>query len=362
MMNKSFKYYALFAVLAVFSIASHANTSLPPHTREKTIRKEFTVNSDALLKIQNSYGNLVLHSWEEDRVLIEVHISAQGNNADKVAEKLEGVTVSFEASPSVVSAETHFEKNNSWNWWKGNDRVQMQVNYTITLPVKNSISLRNDYGNITLDRIDGHARISCDYGRLDIGELRGRNNDLRFDYTSKSRIGYMNSGEIKADYSGFILERGGSLELRADYTDAEIGQLENLDYSCDYGNLEVEEVKNLIGKGDYISVTAGRIDEHASIDANYGSIRIGSFGLAAKNISLTTEYTGIKIGFDQTRPFDFEINTEYTGVKGKENLTIQINKESNPSRYYSGYFLRPADGPSLKINSAYGSISIEKNN
>ena len=135
-----------------------------------------------------------------------------------------------------------------------------------------------------------------------------------------------------------------------------------MDYSCDYGNLEVEEVKNLIGKGDYISVTAGRIDEHASIDANYGSIRIGSFGLAAKNISLTTEYTGIKIGFDQTRPFDFEINTEYTGVKGKENLTIQINKESNPSRYYSGYFLRPADGPSLKINSAYGSISIEKNN
>ena len=73
------------------------------------------------------------------------------------------------------------------------------------MPVKNSVNLSNDYGNIILDRVDGHAKISCDYGRLDLGELRGRNNQLSFDYTSKSEIGYMNSGEIRADYSGFTI-------------------------------------------------------------------------------------------------------------------------------------------------------------
>ena len=361
MMNKFFKSFLYFAAVALISTAAYGNTSLPYHTLEKTIRKEFNVNSDALLKIQNSYGNLVLNSWTEDRILIEVHISVTGSNADKVAKKLEGITVSFEANPSLVSAQTDFDKSNSWSWWRGSDNVQMKVNYTITLPVKNSINLRNDYGNITLDRIDGHAKISCDYGRLDLGELRGRNNELRFDYTSKSRIGYMNSGEIKADYSGFVLERGGSLHLQADYTDAEIGQLENLNYSCDYGNLEVKDVKNLVGKGDYISVALGKVDEVATIDANYGSIRIGTVGPAAKSIQLTTEYTGLKIGYNPSNPFDFEINTEYTGVKGKEDLTMQISKESNHSRYYSGYFLRPSEGTSLKINSAYGSISIEKN-
>jgi hypothetical protein len=360
MMNKYFKSFVLFSALALILIPAYGSILPPNHTLEKTIRKEFDVNSDALLKIQNSYGNLVLHSWEEDRILIEVHITANGNNADNVEKKLDGITVSFEASPSMVYAQTHFEKNNSWSWWKGNDRVQMQVNYTITLPVKNSINLQNDYGNITLDRIDGHAKISCDYGRLDLGELRGRNNELRFDYTSKSRIGYMNSGEIKADYSGFILERGGSLNLSADYTNAEIGLLENLDYSCDYGNLEVKEAKSILGKGDYISVYVGRVKESTTIDANYGSIRIGEMGLTAKNIILNTEYTGIKIGYDALHPFDFEISAEYAGLKGKEDLSMQISKESNHSRYFSGYFLRPSEGCSLKINSAYGSISLEK--
>jgi hypothetical protein len=341
-------------------ISVFANDWAPKHTREKTIRKEFKVTSEALLKIQNSYGNLVLNSWNEDKVVIEVHITTQGNNPDKVARKLESISVAFEATENLVSAKTQFENNKSWNWWGGNNAIQMQVNYTIKLPVKNSVYLSNDYGGITLDRIDGHAKINCDYGRLDLGELRGRNNELRFDYTSKSRIGYMNSGNIKADYSGFILEKAGALTLSADYTNSEIGSLESLEYSCDYGNLEVDEVKHLHGRGDYLSVKFNRIAEMANIQSNYGGIRIGGFDNEAQDITLETEYTGIKIGYTSANHFDFEIDTEYTGVKGKDALQIQVSKESNQSKFYSGYFGAPKQGPLFKIKSSYGNIAFEK--
>ncbi|KAG1649363.1 RNA polymerase sigma-H factor [Nymphon striatum] len=173
------------------------------YTKEKTIKKEYDVNADALLKVSNSYGNLNLTSWEGNKVMIEVHIKTNGNNEEKVQKKLNEITVDFEASSSVVSAKTVFNNSrNSWGWG-GNNKVNMQINYTIKLPIKNSVHLNNDYGSIILDRIDGHAKIYCDYGRLEIGELRGRNNQLNFDYTSKSTIDYINSGTITADYSGF---------------------------------------------------------------------------------------------------------------------------------------------------------------
>lgn len=192
------------------------------HTKEKTIKKEFMVNPTALLKVTNDYGNLTLTSWTEDRIVMEIHIMTNGNNEERVQEKLEEISVDFEANSDMVSARTIFkDRSSGWGWsWGRNNNVNMQINYVIKLPVKNSIHLDNDYGNILLDRIDGHAKISCDYGRLEIGELRGRNNQLNFDYTSKSTFEYINSAEIRADYSSFQIENAGDLRLLTDYTDA----------------------------------------------------------------------------------------------------------------------------------------------
>ena len=197
-----------------------ANTGNPggKYTKEKTIKKEFNVNSDALFKVNNSYGNLNITSWNENKIVIEVQIKANGNDEERVQERLNEIDVDFENSASMVSARTLFgDRGKGWGWnWGKHRNINVQVNYTVKLPVKNSVNLSNDYGNIYLDRIDGHAKINCDYGKIDVGELRGRNNELKFDYTSRSTFDYINSGEIIADYSGFTIEKAGNLRVKAD--------------------------------------------------------------------------------------------------------------------------------------------------
>lgn len=354
----SFKNILLAFVCLGITTATLAHDDKGRHTREKTIRKEFNVNADALLKIDNSYGNLVLSSWDEDRVVIEIQITVTGNNEKKVERKLEEITVDFDASATMVSAKTIFNKGSGWNW-RGNN-VNMQIDYNVKMPVKNSVNLSNDYGNITLDRVDGHAKISCDYGRLDLGELRGRNNQLSFDYTSNSRIGYMNSGEIRADYSKFVLDQTGNLNLRADYTDAAIKKMEDLDYTCDYGSLEVGESRNVMGRGDYISVDLGTVHGNVDITAAYGKVQIDRMAADGGNVSLSTDYTGIKMGYDPGYHFDFEIQTEYAAVKGKDDLQIDVSREKSNERYYSGYHGSPDSGREVRINSEYGNIELRK--
>ncbi len=360
MLLKPFKRFPLYLALLAGLGISHAHDFQGKQTKEKTIKKEFKVNPDALLKIDNSFGNLVLKSWDENRVVIEVHITANGGNEEKVQRKLDEITIEFEATADLVSARTRFEKSSSWSWWGKNNNVNMQINYTVNMPIKNSVHLSNDYGNITLDRVDGHAKISCDYGRLDLGELRGRNNQLSFDYTSKSRIGYMNSGQISADYSGFTVEKAGDLSISADYTNATILKMDNLIYASDYGNLEVEDAGNIQGNGDYINVKLGTIHGKVDIAADYGSIRIDRLAEDAGSIDLKTDYTGIKIGYDPAYHFDFEITTEYAGVNGKDDFNMSISKENNRSRYYKGYYGSSGSGRSIRINSEYGTVSFER--
>src|SRR5690606_27179640 len=98
---------------------------------------------------------------------------ANGNNEDKVQKKLDEIRVEFNASSSIVSAKTLFE-NSKWGWsWGNSSNVSMEINYTVKVPVNNSVDFKNDYGGINLDKINGNANISCDYGKLHLGELNG---------------------------------------------------------------------------------------------------------------------------------------------------------------------------------------------
>jgi hypothetical protein len=359
-----FKYGLVILLLCpAFVLADNGGKLNGKYTKEKTIKKEFNVNADALLKVDNSYGNLNITSWNENKVMIEVHIKTNGNNEEKVQQKLDEISVSFDASSSMVSAKTEFNDNkNGWGWnWGRNNNVNMQINYTIKLPVKNSINLDNDYGSIILDRIDGHAKISCDYGRLEIGELRGRNNQLNFDYTSNSTIGFINSGEIRADYSGFTVEKAGNLKVIADYTNTKIDQMENLDYSSDYGKMEVGNVRNIQGNGDYITIKLGSVHGNVDIASDYGSIRIEELSEDAGNVKIRSDYTGVKIGYNTDYHFDFDITTSYAGVSGKDDFVINISEEKSTSKHYKGYYGSKGSGNMVTLNSDYGSISFTKN-
>ncbi len=333
------------------------------YTKEKTIKREFNVNSDALFKVKNSYGNLNITSWNENKVMIEVHIKTNGNNESRVQERLNEIDVYFENEASYVAARTRFgDKDRNWGWsWGKKNNVNVQVNYTIKLPVKNSVHLNNDYGNIYLDRIDGHAKINCDYGKIEVGELRGRNNELRFDYTSRSTFEYVNSAEIIADYSGFTIEKAGDLTVKADYTNAVINEMGNLDYSSDYGSMEVGHVKNVQGNGDYIGIKLGEVHGNVDVSADYGSVKISKMMPEAGDVNIKTDYTGIKIGYDPGYHFDFDITTEYAGVSGLDDFEVQVRKEKSSEKYYNGYHGDDNSGNVVYINSEYGGITFYKN-
>jgi len=354
----------LALLLVVPMLLSAGNGKLKgKYTKEKTIKKEYDVNADALLKVNNSYGNLNITSWDGNKLMIEVHIKTNGNNEEKVQKKLDQITVDFDASSSMVSAKTIFNKDkSSWGWnWGNNNNVNMQINYTIKLPIKNSVHLNNDYGAIILDRIDGHAKIYCDYGRLEIGELRGRNNQLNFDYTSKSTIDFMESGTINADYSGFTIGKAGDLTIKADYTNSTIKKMGNLDYNTDYGNIEVGEAKNVQGTGDYITVKLGNIHGNVDITSDYGSIKIAKMASDAGNLQIRSDYTGVKVGYDAGYHFNFEIKTSYAGVSGKDNFEMNISEVKNTSKYYKGHYGSSNSGNSVYITSDYGGITFNKN-
>lgn len=336
------------------------------HTKEKKINKEYTVAADATVEIENSYGNVDIVTWDENRVVIEVLIRTNGDNEEKVMQRLNDIDVEFDASNSLVSAKTVFKgkkSNNSWNFWGKNKKnnVKMEINYSVKMPVSNSVDLDNSYGAISLNTLNGSASISCDYGQLNIGDLNGDQNSLNFDYTNNSTIGYMKNGSINADYSTFTLERTGDLDINADYTNSEIEQAVSVNYNCDYGKLKIGSVNNVDGRGDYIPLRVGTLNGNLSVNSDYGSITVETISAQGGNITISSDYAGIKLGYDSGYNFDFNVELSYAGLSGKDDLQMEQSHSSSHKKSYKGYHGSKGSGNTITINSSYGGVSLKKN-
>lgn len=353
--------FKLFTILLACSSMVLANTctEIPKVTLEKTIEKTYEVNSNATLKVNNKYGNVDVVTWDENRIEFDITIKVTSNSSDKAQEKLDDIDVKFSASREWVAAETLFskEKKSWWNW--GNNNVKMEVNYTIKIPATNNVNLNNDYGNITVDRLEGKAEINCDYGKITTKELMADNNILNFDYSKGCYFEYIKSGKLNADYSSYTIAKTKELSISTDYTESTVEAAENINYNCDYGSLSVNNVNNLQGNGDYLNLRIGNVFKNASIKADYGAIKIDKMGSNASNLSIDADYAGITIGKDSAYNFNFEIDLKYAGLRGDDGFEFNKRREESSKKYYSGFYGNANSGNLIKINSDYGSVTFK---
>ena len=355
--------YKITFLFLLFPLIVSAFNDKKKHEKSRIIKKEYTVNADAKLSIDNKYGNLNITTWNKNRIEIEVTITVKGDDLDRVEDRLATIEIDFNASSSFVSAKTQFEKEkSSWSFWKKSDNLNYQINYTVKMPITNAVNLDNDYGSIFLGNITGKADINCDYGKIALGELSADNNNISLDYCSSSSIVYVNSGNINVDYSKITIQKAGNLKVNTDYSTIKIESVEDIDFNSDYGSVSIDEATNVNGNADYVGLSFGTIRKNLIIDTEYGAISVKRLVKGFENVDIDGEYAGIRIVVDEDAIFDFTFNLEYASFKANDDKMEFYKKITKSSKkYYEGKYGRGNSNSRIKINSQYGGVSIKEN-
>lgn len=357
---KTIIYKVMLIMLLVPSLLLANNENKWKHTEEKTYNKEFSVNADATLKVKNTFGNVAIESWNQNKIKIDVLITVSGNDLEKVKEQLKKISVNFTNTSSLVEAITKIEKGkNRWSWKKGNN-ISFKINYTIKVPKSNLLDIANDYGNIELDATDGQAMINCDYGKIVIGKLNASNNKINIDYCSNSTIEYMNGGNINADYSGITVNKAGNVILNADYNTSSFGTVNKLDYNCDYGSLKVDSAGVINGSGDYLSMKIEALEKEMKVDASYGSLKVNDLKNSVKNVNVNSSYGSVSLKYGSGYNFNFDIKTGYGGISVSDDATLTTKEKKTNSKHYSGYVGSASSGNTIYVKSSYGGVSIKQ--
>ena len=355
------KKYVLLGFLLPFGLMANESHRFFKEKIEQKVHKEFNVEAAAELQISNSFGDVNIISWDQNKVVIDITITVRGNNWDKMEERLENISVEFQNNPKLVKATTIINEQSNWSWFKSYSTTDFQIDYDIKVPVSNHLDISNDYGSIILDDTDGDTRIRCDYGKLILGELRSTQNELRFDYASNSSIDYIKKGRIVSDYSGFDLGEAEQLSLSADYTNSRIGIVGDLDLEADYGKVSVTKAHKVRGNGDYVTLRFGTISEQLMVETDYGSLKVAHFLPTVSQVKIDADYTGIRLGIDPEWDFQFEIDLEYAGFQSDFDLSFQKKIKESGDKYYLGYRRNPASQNKLDVEAEYGNLKFVNN-
>jgi hypothetical protein len=327
-----------------------------PFVKQKKINKAYFVNPDAGINIDNSYGNITISTWDENKIELDILIKVSGNNEKWVNKRIDDIDVKLDAFTNLVTAKTIIGESDFYN--NGNNN-SMEINYNIKIPRGGSIKLINKYGNIFSSDIYGNSDINCKYGKIILSKMIGNNTKIEIGYCPKSVIEYIKTGNISAKYSELSIIDAGNLNLNSDYTDVNIGNCQNLIYDSDYGKLKIEKSLNIKGSGDYMSLIIGEIFSNLKIDTSYSKIIVESISEKANNIFIESEFSEIKIGYNIDFVFDFDLSNKYGNIKTENDLDFNNKEITNNSKQYNGFYKKKGINK-VKISSSYGNFSLLK--
>lgn len=352
-MKKQFKLLLLFVLVPFLGFSNDPDYI---HTKQKTIKKAYFVNSDAGLYIDNSYGNISVTTWDEDKTELDIVIKVSGDNENWVNQRINAIDVDIIALKGMITAKTILGNSSYKSNGKNNS---FQINYTLKIPKNGSVKLHNKYGNINTSDLFNKSNIVCEYGKITLGKLNGNTNKIQIEYCPNSNIEYIKNGFIEARYSGLTINEAVTIELDTNYTDLTILEVQNIKYDCNYGKFKFQKVNSLQGSGNYLTTNIGEIFNNLNLDANYSKITIGTISDKANTINITAGYTDLTIGYNTNYAFDFDITTRYANLKNDGNLQISNSEGKNNSKQINGFYKKKGVNK-LSVNLGYGSINLIK--
>ena len=348
-MKNIFKLLLLFILIPKIAFASDDKKAI---NKEKTISKTFEVNNDALLSVTNSYGNVNVYLWDENKIAIQVQIKVSGNNDKKVTDRLNDIEVSFEATSNKVAAITEINGKN----WQGNNNLSYEINYVVKIPKNGNVDLNNKYGNISIDKLNGNLALNCKYGSLFLGQLNGKSNNVVIAYSQNSTITSVDKLNLNSQYSEVEIQKGNQINIDGNYNTFEFQSVGSLNMSSNYTKLKTTTTSKSVISGNYLTLKLGEIGNSTTIKSNYSDIQLGA-NKNTDSILVDGNYTHTKITCTPDYAFDVQVELKYGSFKDALGIKYTDKYEKNTSKSFTGYHI--AQGKSkITVTTNYGSLQL----
>lgn len=142
---------------------------------KKQFNKTVPFGAGGHISVENTNGEIAVSTHADESVIITADIQVRGSSREHVQEMMDRVRILVTQRGDRLGIEADYPKSKTGgvlSWIFGN-RVQVEVNFTITVPGQSNLEASSVNGKINISGIRGDVRSSTTNGSLTIGEVSG---------------------------------------------------------------------------------------------------------------------------------------------------------------------------------------------
>ena len=320
----------------------------------KIITREYPVNPDAQLVLDNRFGTIHCNNWDKNVISVEVRITVTASSEETARKLLDMVTIAASGSATLVEVKTSIAEGG----FKG--RTKVSIDYNVNMPATISLDLTNKFGDVFINEVGGKGKLNLAYGNMEINKLSNSDNllDIKF---SKVNVKFIKGAVVLLKYSDLELDYAGSLLLDSKYSNLSADKIIVLNVNFEGGRLEMENSSAVDSKSKFSDLGITRIEKSLNLDIQYGNCDVKEIAENFTSIAIENKYGNVSVGIPETASYSLDAELKYCDLDFPEdnaNYTEKIT--TNTSKSYKAIIGKEKNPASrVSVRSEYGNVSFE---
>lgn len=333
--------------------------------KTKIIEEEYKVNQNTVLNLTNKFGDVTIKDWDDNRISVKVTITVDARSESRASEILEYINIERYQSGDDVYLETEINnriESSGFGWFGGSGRHELEIDYDIFIPAFIALDLSNKYGDVFINRLDGHASIDIKYGNLLVNNLtRGDNkplNQITLGY-SDADIERLNWAKLDIKYSKLEISSAKALILISKYSKLYLDNASSLVAESKYDTYQVGEISNFVTTAAYSNYKFDQVLKKFHIESRYTNAKVDYVSSSFEEILIESKYGGFKFDIDDQASYQIEGEADYSKIYYPEQYADVNRIVDNNEMSVSGIVGRNrSTNATVRIETKYGNVHL----
>jgi hypothetical protein len=321
----------------------------------KVLHKEFTVNPDAKLIVDNKFGEVHCNNWDKNVVDVEVKVTVDASNQDNAEKIFSKVSIQLKGTAALVEARTMLDDVEM------HGKNHLQIDYTVNMPASISLDLTNKFGDVYIDQVDGTSKIELSYGNMEARNFNNSDNMMTINF-GDANVKSVKGAVLNLKYSKMEVGYAGSLRIDSKYSDLDAAEIVSLTGNYEGGKLSVGKSGAIDSRTKFSDISVEKLETSLTLDIQYGNCDIDKIGEDFSSVTVNNKYGNVSLGFPVDAAYSLDADMKFCELDFPEDKgNFSYRSITGTSKTYKGTVGKSVKTlPKVYIRSDYGQVSLEQ--
>ncbi len=274
-------------------------------TAEKVIADSLSVDDFAEVRIENQYGNIVVTTWDQPKIVYEFVIDVDKKEVDDAEELLARIVDDVDNFGRLITIKSQIKEKEAGFFGRllsdfniDFDKSSLDINLDITVPSDVELNVVNAFGDVIV--LDYSGKLSCEVKHGDIKVSDGlKSLDLTHSF-GEATLNNIGLAKLNLRNSELTAEKADDLHLDSHGSEIQIKEIGYLNIESNKDEFRAVSIDRVKGQMRFGDMNFDAVNEEINLELSVTDLRVTEIQSPNPRIFIEQSNSDVDLGISST--------------------------------------------------------------